>query len=109
MIVDIYKTDKKYQLIVADPPWRQSKGGKKAVRPNSSGKLLDYTTCSLEDIKGHLKVADSLTTDNSILFLWTIDKYLYEAEQIAKELGYKLHARIVWNKINGIPAAFTIR
>lgn len=109
MIVDIYKTDKKYQLIVADPPWRQSKGGKKAVRPNSSGKALDYTSCSLEEIKEHLKVADSLTDDNSILFLWTIDKYLYEAEQIAKELGYKLHARMIWNKINGIPAAFTIR
>jgi len=32
---------KKYQIILADPPWKQSKGGKKNVRPNSSGEKLD--------------------------------------------------------------------
>jgi N6-adenosine-specific RNA methylase IME4 len=26
-----------------------------------------------------------------------------------EDLGYKLHARMIWNKITGIPAAFTIR
>ena len=26
--VDIFNTDKKYNLIVADPPWKQTKGGK---------------------------------------------------------------------------------
>ena len=34
---------------------------------------------------------------------------LFEAEQIAKELRYKLHARMIWNKVTGIPAAFTVR
>ena len=43
------------------------------------------------------------------MFLWTIDKYLFEAQQIAESLGYKLHARMIWNKVTGIPAAFTIR
>lgn len=109
MYVNIYDSNKEYQLIVADPPWKQSKGGKKAVRENSSGKPLDYPVCSLEEIKEHLKVASELTSENSILFLWTIDKYLFEAEQIAKELGYKLHARMIWNKVTGIPAAFTVR
>ena len=47
--------------------------------------------------------------ENSILFLWTIDKYLFEAQHIAEELGYKLHARMIWNKVTGIPAAFTVR
>ena len=36
-------------------------------------------------------------------------KYIFEAEKIARDLGYKLHARMVWNKVTGIPAAFTIR
>lgn len=27
MFVDIYDTDRKFDLIVADPPWKQSKGG----------------------------------------------------------------------------------
>lgn len=109
MRVDIFNTDKKYQIIYADPPWKQSKGGKKAVRKNSSGKSLAYPTESLEEIEEQLRQAVSLTTDNSVLFLWTIEKYLFEAEQMAKRLGYKLHARMIWNKVNGIPAAFTIR
>lgn len=84
-------------------------GGRKAVRPNSSGIELDYPTISLDTIKEHLTQATSLTNDNSILFLWTIDKYLFEAEQLAKSIGYKLHARMIWNKVTGIPAAFTVR
>lgn len=109
MKIDIFNTDKKYNIIYADPPWKQSKGGKKKVRENSSGKPLDYQTESLEDIEKQLQQAVSLTTDNSVLFLWTIDKYLFEAQQIAERLGYKLHARMIWNKVTGIPAAFTIR
>jgi N6-adenosine-specific RNA methylase IME4 len=109
MKVDIFNTDKRYNLILADPPWKQAKGGKKNARPNSSGTTLDYQVCSLDEIKNHLKEATEHTSENSILFLWTIDKYLFEAQQIAEELGYKLHARMIWNKVVGIPAAFTVR
>lgn len=56
-----------------------------------------------------MQTAVEHTTPNSILFLWTIDKYLFEAQTIAEELGYKLHARMIWNKEVGIPAAFTVR
>ena len=110
MRINIYDTDKRYDLILADPPWKQAKGGKKNVRPVSSGTELDYPVCSLDEIKEHLRQATSLASgDNTILFLWTIDKYLFEAQQIAEELGYKLHARMIWNKVTGIPAAFTVR
>lgn len=109
MVVDIFNTDKKYEIIYADPPWKQAKGGKKSVRPNSSGKCLDYQTQTLDVIKSHLIVADKLTNENAVLFLWTIDKYLFEAQTMAESIGYKLHARMIWNKVTGIPAAFTVR
>ena len=109
MRVDIFQTDKQYDLILADPPWKQNRGHKLKARPNSSGKPLDYPTCTLNEIKEHLRQATSHCSDNSILFLWTIDKYLIEAQRIAEELGYKLHARMIWNKVTGIPAAFTVR
>lgn len=109
MIVDIYDTPNRYDLIFADPPWKQARGGKKSVRENSSGKPLEYPTLSLEEIREHLEAATNLTEKDSVLFLWTIDKYLFEAQQIGESLGYKLHARMIWNKVNGIPAAFTIR
>ena len=100
---------KKYQIIYADPPWKQFKGGKKSARPNSSGEPLPYQVISLEEIEGILKKAFELGDENNVLFLWTIDKYLFEAQQIAEKCGYKLHARMIWNKVTGIPAAFTIR
>lgn len=83
---------------------------KKYVRLNSSGKPLEYPTISLDEIKEHLKQVTLMnTTPNSVLFLWTIDKYLFEAQNIAESLGYKLHARMIWDKVTGIPAAFTVR
>jgi len=101
---------KKYQIIYADPPWQQSKGGKKAVRANSSGEDLDYQVISLEEIEQIMRAITLGYGDSpNVLFLWTIDKYLFEAEEMAKKLGYKLHARMIWNKVTGIPAAFTIR
>jgi len=99
----------KYQLILADPAWRQEKGGSKKVRPNSSGTELDYVTIPLNEIENILKQVSDMSEENHICFLWTIEKYLREAEDIAGRLEYKLHSRMVWNKVTGIPAAFTIR
>jgi N6-adenosine-specific RNA methylase IME4 len=99
----------KFDVLLADPPWKQGKGGKKAVREHSSGGLLEYQVLDLITIKDILAQATALTADNSTLFLWTIDKYLFEAQQIAESLDFKLHARMIWNKIVGIPAAFTVR
>lgn len=100
---------KKYKIILADPPWKQSKGGKKSVRPKSSGEELDYPIISLDEIQKHLLLATENTEENSVMFLWTIDKYLHQAEEISRILGWKLHARMIWNKVTGIPAAFTVR
>lgn len=55
---------------------------------------MDYPTCSLDEIESHLKAVSDNSGGNSILFLWTIDKYLFEAQRIAENLGYKLHARM---------------
>jgi len=105
---DLENAKGKYQLLYVDPPWKQSRGGKKSVRPNSSGKPLDYPTLSIGDITEHLRIA-SEGVEQQILFLWTIDKYLFEAQDIAESLGFKLHARMIWDKVTGIPAAFTVR
>ena len=92
---------KKYQIIYADPPWKQHKGGLRKVRPNQTIKL-DYGTLSLTEISEILHRFDA-----SVLFVWTIDKYLHETENILND--YKLHARFVWDKENGVAPAFTVR
>ena len=102
--------EKKYQIIYADPPWQQSKGGKKNVRPKSSGEKLDYPVISLDEIKRILFETMIKYGDTPhCFFVWTIDKYLHETESMMKDMGYELHARMIWNKVTGIPCAFTIR
>jgi len=105
----LFKVLEMYKIILADPPWQQSKGGKRNVRPDSSGKDFDYSTLNLSDIAVILSKAKTHAEHDHILFLWTIDKYLFDAQRIANNLGYKLHARMIWDKVTGIPAAFTIR
>ena len=96
--------EKKYQIIYADPPWKQLKGGLRKCRP-SQNRVLDYKTMELSDIK---KIIESVPKEpNHVIFLWTIDKFLHEAEALLSD--YKLHARIIWDKENGVAPAFTVR
>lgn len=109
MKIDIYNTNEKYELVVSDPPWRQQRGQGKKKGRTDAGTPLDYPVMSLEAIEEHMRQMTEIMTDNAVLFLWTIDKYLPQAERIAKKLGYRLHARMIWDKGNGMPAAYTVR
>ncbi len=108
-IEQIKNTDELYELILADPPWQQGKGGRKKARPNSSGKPLSYPTMSLNEIKQHLRIATERTSKNAILFLWATDKYLLDAQRLSEELGWKLHTRLMWDKGRGQAPSFDIR
>jgi N6-adenosine-specific RNA methylase IME4 len=92
---------KKYHIIYADPPWKQTKGGIRKCRPNQD-KNLDYQTMSLNEID---KVLHKLSAP--MLFVWTIDKFLHKTEEMLSD--YKLHARFIWDKENGVAPAFTVR
>ena len=110
VIQDISRGAGKYAIVYTDPPWEQAKGGKKAVRPNSSGKPLDYHTMPLADIEEfHERFLQEHTEEKHNVFMWCIDKYLPAAEAFVARLGYKLHARIIWDKLNGPAPAFTVR
>lgn len=108
MKIDIGNTDKKYDIIYTDPAWKQTKGNSRKCRPNQ-GKELDYSTLDMDDIKEIHKQAITLCNDKHNIFMWTIDKYLHETELMMKELGYELHARMIWDKTNGVAPAFTVR
>ena len=95
---------RKYNVIYADPPWKQTKGGIRKCRPQQK-RELDYATLELIDIKNI--ILNVPTEENHVLFLWTIDKFLHEAELLLP--NYKLHARLIWDKTNGVAPAFTVR
>ena len=84
---------KKYQIIYADPPW-EIKKIKRKVRPNQIE--MDYPTMSLDEIK-KLDI-NGISEDNSVCFLWTIQRYLPFAFDVLKEWGFKYQRTITWDK-----------
>lgn len=100
---------KKYDILMIDPPWPKKKGGIRKVAPNQT-RILDYPTLSIEQIAAIFDTDIlSLANEQHTIFLWTIDQFLHEAEQIMEHRSYKRHARIIWDKGNGVAPAFTIR
>ena len=90
-------SNKKYQIIVIDPPWKLTKI-KKKVRPNQVD--MDYPMMSVDEIKA-LKI-ESIADEVSTCFMWVIDKYLYQSPDILKAWGFNYHLTMAWDKTNGL-------
>lgn len=88
---------KKYSVIYADPPWEIQKI-KRASRPNQIE--MDYPMMKLDDIKS-LKIRE-ISEENSVLFLWTIQKYLRDSFDVMDSWGFKYQRTITWDKQNGM-------
>ena len=84
------------------------KAGLRKCRPKQ-GRELDYQTAGLEEIFELQKPFLATAAEKHNVFMWTIDKFLFAAEEEMRKIGYKLHARIIWDKTNGIAPAFTVR
>lgn len=80
MKVDIYKTNKKYDIVYADPPWQYK--DKKC----SGNCASHYETMKIEDIC-NLPI-QNIITDNSTLFLWCTYPMLREGLQTIKNWGF---------------------
>ena len=94
---------KKYNIIVVDPPWDVKKLTHKA-RPNQVN--MDYKTMSLEEIRG-LPV-QSIADSNCLCFLWTTQKFLWEAKSIIEEWGFHHLLTMVWEKTYGRSAGMPL-
>ena len=89
-------------IVLTDPPW-PIKFIPRKVRPNQK---MDYPTMTMEEIKEFHR---EHIPENAQVFMWTIEKYLPETEQMMKDLGYQVHVRMIWDKGNGISPAMTVR
>lgn len=97
MKVDIYNTDKKYNIIYADPPWEYKQSGSKK---NSRGMAKQhYSTMSTEDIC-NLPIR-KISTNDCLLFLWATFPNIGEALKVMEKWGFKYKtAAFVWVKKN---------
>ena len=96
----------KYKIIYADPPWDIKFGidthreRRKSTNSSAGGWIsecnMEYATMSLDQIK-ELPVK-ALADNNSVLFLWVINKYISAGYDVANSWGFKPVALLTWAK-----------
>eukprot|EP00919_Chromeraceae_sp_WS-2016_P071209 GHVR01168676.1.p1 GENE.GHVR01168676.1~~GHVR01168676.1.p1 ORF type:complete len:183 (-),score=12.58 GHVR01168676.1:1894-2442(-) len=94
---------KKYNLIVIDPPWQVKKIQNKQ-RPNQVE--MDYPMMSIDEIR-RLPIAN-ISDENSYLFLWTTQKYLWDNKSILEGWGFNHKLTMVWEKTYGVSAGMAL-
>lgn len=84
MKVDIYNTDKKYNIIYADPPWeyKESGNGNRVVKAH-------YNTMNIQEIK-NLPIK-TISEETSILFLWVTFPRLEQGLETIKAWEYEYY------------------
>lgn len=87
-----------YDVVVLDPPWEIAHFG--CCSDKAGYKSLPYPTMSIEEIK-ELEVP---CADDCHVFLWTTQKFLFEAKNILDHWGLEYACTFVWAK-NGGPQA----
>lgn len=85
------KLNKKYQIILADPPWNESGGGK-----IKRGADRHYPLMKTKDIC-ELPVPD-ITDENCHLYLWVTNNHLQDGLDVIKAWGFKYKTAITWVK-----------
>jgi site-specific DNA-methyltransferase (adenine-specific) len=95
MVVDIFNTNKKYNIIYADPPWKYGGGKDK----NFQGLAVDqYPTMKVKEIAG-LPIHN--IADDAVLFMWTTYPQLEACFDVARSWGFKYRtAAFTWVKFN---------
>lgn len=96
MKVDIFNTDKKYDIIYADPPWSYRVWSNKGKGRSAES---HYPTMNKKDIQA-LPIPN-LCEKNAVLFLWVTYPCLEEGLELIKKWGfvYKTCA-FSWVKMN---------
>lgn len=96
MFIDIHNTDKKYNIIYADPPWQFRAYSKKG---NGRSAENHYPTMKLSDIQ-NLPV-EKLAAEDCVLFMWTTLPTLKESFSVLESWGFTYKtAAFVWIKLN---------
>lgn len=95
MVVDIYNTDKKYNIIYADPPWSYNVASKKGTSRGVAERY--YDTMNLKDI---CDLPIENLCDNAVLFMWATFPNLPQALKVIESWGFKYKTvAFNWTKI----------
>ena len=98
--VDIYNTDKKYNIIYADPPWSYKVWSKKGMGRSAEN---HYNTMSKDEIQGMANTIEKLADKDAVLFLWVTAPCLMEGMELIEKWGFTYKTiGFTWIKQNKI-------
>ena len=105
MKIDIYNTDKKYNFIYADPPWKYSDVH---TWHKMGGGVVGHYNCMIkQEISDMGNVVKKISKEDCILFLWVTFPNLIQGLQTIKDWGFTYRTLgfswIKTNKKNGKP------
>lgn len=88
MKIDIYNTNKKYNIIYADPPWQF---GSKAYQDKNRKMLkleeTQYNTMTIDELK-QLPIK-KISDENCVCIMWCVDSFLKEGIELLESWGFK--------------------
>ena len=84
MFVNIFNTDKKYNIIYADPPWSYKNMGN--IQNNV---LKHYNTMTNEDLYNLGETIKNISDKNCMLFIWCTFPKLQEGLNTIKAWGFE--------------------
>ena len=97
-----------YRTIVADPPWPYGDGATLGQRSSGRTRFLPYSVMTMAEIAS-LPVAD-LGVCDAHLYLWTTERFLWQAPKVLDAWGFVQSDLLVWCKPPGgsvLGSAFT--
>ena len=83
MKIDIYNTNKKYNIIYADPPWSY----KDKALAGKRGSCCKYSVMDIEEIS-EIPI-NKIASDDCILFMWVTMPKINESFEIIKRWGFE--------------------
>jgi len=87
---------KKYQVIYADPPWKQPAEPQNLHIKQSPKRDLPYKMMSAKEIASI--PVHSISATDSVLFLWTTNRHIEDAYLVARSWGFLPSTLLVWCK-----------
>lgn len=99
MVVDIYNTNKKYNIIYADPPWKY--GDVHRWHKMGGGVAGHYKTMTITEILNMKDVIKQIAAADCLLFMWVTFPNLKEGIKVIETWGFKYKTLgFSWIKLN---------
>lgn len=104
MYVDIYNTNKKYNIIYADPPWSYKQKQINFQHYDRGKKYINsvnehYNTMSNNELIEMKEVINNISEKDCLLFMWATSPNLDVALDLGKKWGFEFKTvAFVWDK-----------